>query len=316
MMLRFVSGFAVLFSMSAFAQTILYPQASPPTTETYTFGAAGCTTSVSVVWNSNSALIQACLTTPPLELKLWSTESTCGDKPQAGDTLYETVAATSFSTPPKTSSFEVKIGELPGFLSTNADGGSPVTCDDTRGQTKTHWVCGSVAYLPPNGLGVGCGTETFAHARGLKLVYDTKPPELPTFDLEAQDAAIVVRFKVGTDAQKVQVEMRTLSTDGGETGYDAAGETEATNSSLRIEKLANGTTYEVRMRAVDEVGNVSDPSEAQQVTPVLTQGYWGRYRAADGDEQGGCSTTAFSLPWLFAALVLRRQRRHSRSISL
>ena len=84
----------------------------------------------------------------------------------------------------------------------------------------------------------------------------------------------------------------------------------STVSSARIVNLVNGTTYDVRARAEDGAGNISEGSEVFPGTPRKTLGFWANYRARGGTERG-CAA-AGGAPMLFAALLALRRKRSRR----
>jgi len=62
--------------------------------------------------------------------------------------------------------------------------------------------------------------------------------------------------------------------------------------------------------AVDAADNASAASEPMLGTPHKTEGFFGQYRAAGGDERGGCaSVPATALPLAAVLLALSRRRR-------
>jgi len=79
---------------------------------------------------------------------------------------------------------------------------------------------------------------------------------------------------------------------------------------VTIDGLTNEASYEVVAYAVDAADNASVASEPLLGTPRKTVGFFGQYRAAGGEERGGCaSVPASALPLLAVALAFSRRRR-------
>lgn len=274
------------------------------TTGEYTFGVAECGADITVKWAFNAAFLTGVFCSP---LVLWTTATDCGDSPvtTAGDQRLDDVQTLDLQTK-QTGTFTVKVSTLPGFNTTTADGGTNTDTCGTTGITKTHHVCGSFGVQT-----AGLPTCTKTSAANLSLIYDTKPPAVPT-DLvaTAEDSAALVQFSVDGDAVTVRAEVLAP----GETNFAGAEEATATSKQVRVKNLTNGQVWTIRLRAVDSAGNVSEPSAAVEVTPVATIGFFGVYRQAGGTDQGGCSAAGAALV-PFAALALARAfaRRSRRS---
>lgn len=311
MTLRLVTLCTLLTGSVALAQSglpeISITRVDDPNLNTYTFGTGQCNDTLTLRWSNTLtfSLSTQCTQNP---LKLWaSSGDSCPESPGSGDTRYEDIPSLTLNTL-RQGTFTVKISELPDFKSTTtADGGTQGSCSTTTPTTKTHVICGSVEYALSSG--VTCGTATKMSATPLKLIFDTKPPGAPTItEYAAQDEAVRVGFSVDGDTTVVTLEAQG-PTDG---DFKQLAETAASNGFVRGDGLENNVTYQVRLRARDAAGNVSEPSETLQVTPIRTLGFWGYYKDAGGTETGGCSVGAGLMPLLLAAFAFRRARKQVR----
>lgn len=298
--LAFLMG--VLVAGGAVAQTTLAQvtirRAEDPTSDTYTFTGDQCNASLNMRWSNNGVVTVLCSA-----LRVWATEGECGDAPGTGDLRYEDVPQLTFQTI-RAGTFTLKVAELPGFANAGStDGGTGSTCGTPR-FSKSHRVCGSI-----DTSFNGCVSVSKLSASGLKLVYDALPPTAPTMtEVTPQDEAVRVAFTVDSDTSRVQVE--ALAAGGAD--YVTVGEAPVVNAYVRGEGLENGTTYQVRLRGLDAAGNVSDPSDAVEVTPVRTLGFWGYYKDKGGTDGQGCSVGLGVVPLAAALLALRRARQQKR----
>lgn len=310
MKLRLLTLCTLLAGGAALAQTnVVLPRLSivrvdNPNTDTYTFGAGACNDTLTLRWSNTLtfALSNQCGQNP---LKLWaSAGSSCADAPVASDLRFTDVPSTTVDQL-RQGNFTVKLSELPDFKSAVAtDGGTVLPCGSSTPFTKTHVICGSAEYALPSGI--GCASTTKMAAIPLKLVYDTLPPSAPTIsEFTAQDSAVRVGFSVDSDTSTVLVEVKGPT----DLDYFEKGETTATATYIRAEGLTNNTLYDVRLRAKDGAGNVSEPSGEVQVTPIRTVGFWGFYKDAGGTDGGGCSTGLGLAPLLLLAFAFRRSRK-------
>jgi hypothetical protein len=280
------------------------------TSTSYTFTSTGCSDTLSLQWNYTVGLL---LGTPNGNLKLWSTDGTCGDLPASTDVRYEDVLLTNVLTL-KSGTFAVSISALPGFNGAQVDGGTaPVVCG-TPGLTKTHQVCGSMTYQQS----IYATTTSYLDATPLNLVYDAKPPDAPVItSASGADGTIKIAFTATTDATLVKAELATLGVDAGVTDAGAAepvfvsvGEALGSANVITVKGLLNGVTYLVRLRASDLAGNVSDPSDVVSVTPIPTCGFWCVLHDAGVTETGGgCDAApgpapAAGQPWSLALSAL------------
>lgn len=299
----------VLLGAAAFAQTtpigprLTITRVDDPNIDTFTFGASSCSDTITLRWANTFAVNAAC---PTAGLALWaSSGSSCPSAPNAGDLTFTNVDLFTVSQI-RQGTFTLRISELPDFKNAgSSDAGTLLPCGSATPFTRTHVVCGSLEQAVQSGF--GCGTPTKLAATPLKLVYDTLPPSRPTIDkVTAQDQAVRVEFSVDSDTSAVLIE--TLGPT--DLDYVARGETASTNTFVRAENLQNSVPYQVRIRARDAAGNVSEPSDPPiEVTPIRTLGFWGYYKDVGGTDTGGCSTGLGLSPLLLIALALRRARK-------
>lgn len=306
--------FSVLMSATAaLAQPVGVISLRPTgdlTKDSYTYGAGECSSTITVTWTNSAAVnFTQC---PSNGLKIWSTTASCTTAPATGDVSYDTIPALTLATA-RTGTFNLKIGELPGHVTTmDADGGTIINCPFATPKTLTQQLCGAYDYAIVSGF--GCGTATTVQATGMKFVYDTLPPSPPTIvDHVAQDGAANLTFSVDSDTVEVSIEVKGPS----DADFMAAGTAVVANTNtIRATGLTNSTKYEIRLRGVDGAGNVSNPSDSVEVTPILTNGLLGYYAANNGELNGGCSTSAAGLmPLLFAAWALRSRFRRNKGSS-
>ncbi|MBL9038043.1 MAG: hypothetical protein JNG84_05980 [Archangium sp.] len=263
-----------------------------PDIDLVSIGADQCNTTLTFTWYFNQG-------NPCSSLQLWSTDGDCGDAPGTNDVRYDDVSQlTLLAATSKQGDFAVRIAALPGFAAkdTTTPCGMP-------GITKTHKICGAVETT----LGT-CGLVTASKLRAspLRVVYDTLPPGAPTInEVSATNGTAAIVFSVDSDTATVRPEWKGPDDADFFTATDSA----ATATSARVTGLANGTTYDFRLRAVDSVGNVSEPSAIFSATIIRTVGFWGAYREAGGTDQGGCSVVGVSPVLVGVWLLLKRGRR-------
>lgn len=282
----------VLFSLAASAQAFVFRLPSDNTTTEYTFGAAECTNTLTMSWR----YVLPVSGTPTDGLEIWTTRSSsCGTEPGTDDVVLTTVPYLQVVSLQQ-GSFSVDIANLPSFA---GDGGT--TCPSPTPMSVTSRVCGAMPYV----IGTIGGSNQYARATAFPLTYDTLPPNPPLIlRAVAQDSAVSVEFSV-TDAVTVKVEVKGPS----DADYREVGEAVVANTStVRGTGLVNNEAYEVRLRAVDAAGNVSDPSGAITVTPIDTIGFYGYFARNGGELQGGCATAPGLMTLLLAALSLRLRR--------
>lgn len=288
----------MLMAGSAFAQTTVTPvsfgvRETPEATEDQlVIGASACGTSRLVYWVWNQIGTQPCN-----NMRIWATDGSCGNEPGAKDVEYPSVNPLLINTT-RRGTIDVVINELPGF----ATGATP--CGAAETLTKEHKICASV----PTALQCGLQNNTFTTASPLRISYDAQPPNAPIIDsVSSQDKALKVAFTVSSDTAQVipfsraqgNTDFRrhkTLSLGGGR--------------EVVVDELLNGTTYDIRLRAIDAAGNESADSELASGTPKRTVGFWGTYRDAGGTDTGGCTMAPVGLVPLAALLwTIRRRSR-------
>ncbi|MGV3623477.1 MAG: MXAN_2561 family MXYO-CTERM-anchored protein [Archangium sp.] len=304
---------SVLVSAAAFAQPVGVVSVRPTadlTKDTYTYGAGECGNTIGVTWTNSSTVFATCRMGT---LRFWSTTaSTCGTTAGTDDVQYASVPISQLSL--NTGTFNVKIGELPGHVTTtDGDGGVIVNCPFSVPKTLTHQLCVAYDYQTLGGFGTCTAATTPGQGNGMKFVYDTLPPSAPTIVSHvAQDGAASVEFSVDSDTIEVSIEVEGPNDADFRTAATAV---VANTNTVRATGLTNGVIYDVRLRGVDGAGNYSTPSDAVQVKPILTNGLLGYYAANNGELKGGCSTSAGLMPLLFAAWALRSRLRRNKGSS-
>lgn len=281
-----------LLASAASAQSVSLKYSSQDAT-TYTFNAGSCTSKVQVTWSLGSSIY-----TPCSDLTFWSTAGACGETPGASDVRYQTVTQAD-AIALRTDTFDVPLGELPGFKGATDAG---TTCG-TEAIEVPHQICGAVKF--PTGTAGAC---TVSQASSLTLTYDTKPPVSPVIEsVGAQDGALKVKVSATSETQTVHVDVRE---QGSADFREKAKITIASSTTATVSGLVNGTTYDVQARAEDAAGNISAPSELAAGTPRRTLGFWARYQDAGGGQRGGGCAATDGLPLLIAGglWMLRRKR--------
>jgi hypothetical protein len=284
-----------LFSLGASAQAFAFRLPSDTTSTSYTYGAAKCSDTITMSWN----YVLQVSGTPNDSLQIWATTtSSCADTPGTNDVVLTTVTWPLVAST-RQGSFTVKLSSLPSFT---ADGGT-TTCPTPSPASLTSNLCGVMPYLYSSGLG---GSTQYAKAVAFPMIYDTLPPGVPAIvTTVAQDSSVSVGFTADSDTTTVTVEvMGPADPDFKEVGSA----TVANTSTVRGTGLTNNLVYQVRIRAIDAAGNVSNPSATVSVTPIDTIGFFGYYAEQGGDLNGGCATAPGLMTLLLAAFALRHRR--------
>jgi hypothetical protein len=264
------------------------------------FSPSGCGRAFSVSW-TYAGTGAACSA-----LTVWLTTGTCGDAPTTGDhqVLSEDAAALLVQ---RTGTSTFSTTDLPTFDST-ADGG--VACGDAV--TRTWRLCGYVEVPGFTGFGTACGSNNQkVRSSSVTVSYDGLPPDAPTLGaVTSQDGALRASVEnVAGDAVEVRLGARVAGSSGDFALSDRVAVAGSTVF-VTIDGLENDRQYEVVAYAVDAADNASEASEPLLGTPRRTQGFFGQYRAAGGDERGGCaSAPAAALPLAALLLALSRRRR-------
>jgi hypothetical protein len=144
-----------------------------------------------------------------------------------------------------------------------------------------------------------------ATALGTLRVDVTKPGKPVIRGVDRGEAALFVRWDSVSGADRYRVE----ATPAGGTSVARSEETDATD--VRVGGLVNGQTYDLRVIAISEGGNESDPSDAAQQAPSEVNDFWEAYKRGGGNEQGGCGVGGFGALALLGLvpLALRLRRR-------
>jgi hypothetical protein len=226
-----------------------------------------------------------------------------------GDIFLKTISYQTLSAIPQ-GNFDVKVPELPGFISQTLEDGGVTTvttaCGDLN-EEKTHLVCGS-ANAGTLGSCVNYGNTTKLKASPLKLKYDTLPPSAPSIsEVIGTNGTATLSFTINADATYAVASVTEVSTDGGADVTTERAQANAETGKVKVTGLTNGRPYILRLRFVDAAGNVGPLSEPVSVTPVRTVGFWGVYKDAGGTDVGGCSMSWGLMPILAALLFMMRR---------
>ncbi len=306
-MTRFITALsAFLISTAALAQTTVSTQPivirlpGDPLSESFSFRKDRCDQTITLNWSYTPTFGAVCS-----EVTFWSTTGTCGDARLSGDVPYQE-ATTTPSVTNKSGEIRIKVSELPGFVTTTLDDGGVAVgtaCGADNSQIK-NFVCGSAT-----GCAVFGGATPPKYHPQFQLIYDSKPPTAPVItSVSGTDGTALVNFTTNSDAANVQAETTEL-TDGGADPVVYSAESASTGR-IKVKNLTNNTTYSVRLRFIDAVGNEGPYSDPLEVTPILTYGFWGAYKQAGGTNEGGCSVSWGLMP-IVAALwfMMRRAAR-------
>ena len=255
-----------------------------------------CNKRFQVAWTMTLPSVQVC--SGPT---FWITAANCGDAPVSPETALQPLPQGT----DRQGTFTMvgPLSTFPGF--SGVDGGPPC-----GGQFNlTHYVCGAVKYSS-----IGCGTsgDTTLRAAAPGIIeYRGKPPDPPqTPDLTALDSALQVGWgSPPADAVTIRVYLREAVAG---VSFAPNVDVPATQSSVKVSGLQNGTTYEVYLTALDAAGNESNPSGTARGTPVASAGFFGTYQQEGGQEQGGCGGLipgALSLPLILSGYRWLRRKR-------
>lgn len=263
------------------------------TTDQLIIGASSCGTSRLVYWVWNQLGTQPCN-----NMRIWATEGSCGNEPQAADKEYDAVNPLLITTA-KLGTVTVVIDELPGFKA-----GSSTPCGGAETLTKEHKICASV---PASLQCFGLQNPQTVTASPLRIIYDAQPPSAPIISsVSLQDKALKLEFSVSSDTTAVVPFVRLQ----GEADFIRREAISlGTGRTAVVDGLLNGSTYDVKLRAFDLAGNESADSEIVSGTPRRTVGFWGAYREAGGTDAGGCSSAPALVPLLALGWFFRRRHR-------
>lgn len=275
--MRFPLIALTLVASTALGQTTGTVVLTAPNNETsIRFPKEPCDRVRTVNWAFNSTTTSLCS-----DLRFWLVSgSSCTDEPSG---TYEELPKISQNDllNRRSGQFNIEVGDLPGFT-------GDVTCP-AEGREDTYRLCASIK-LPGGTFGTECGSGTF-QKDDLEVVYDAQAPDAPGLESVAPlDGALSVRVDPPDDASLLRVTAEQLD------GSDSRTvEQSAEQALFRITGLTNGVTYRVTARAVDAAENESEPSEAQEATPIFTRGFLDRYVEAGGSEMGGCGAAGGGL---------------------
>ncbi len=320
--IRLAMGLGVFGAGVAAAQTVssFSIRATSDTSATEVrFGPNSCGNDLSLTYRILSTL-QICSG----NLQIWATAGACAaDKPGADDLSLVNRATNDLSTLPIANGYRsdvrvFKLSTLPAFSA--PDGGG--ACGTLQGE-KSFLICGTI----PTSTQCTVTNPVNTAAETLKVIYDNKAPAAPTLSsAEALDSSLKLTIALtDADIKRVIPQFRKVSGDGG-TVIDVDGGTgdfvdgasiDATSSttSLTVKNLKNGTTYLLRLVAVDGADNVSAPSETVIGTPILTQGFVDALNSGGEYKPSGCSSTASGLALIAGlAMVVARMGRTKKGV--
>ncbi len=157
--------------------------------------------------------------------------------------------------------------------------------------------------------GVAQGGTNGAAASGTFLFQLARPPPPVLNSVDPGNGALTANFQAGTATGLDTATSASYRVDvylGGALAASATG----TTSGIRVDGLANNTTYTVDVVALSPspASNESAPSNALTGTPLPFDSFWTAYQNAGGREQGGCGGGAGALS-LLALLPLALGRR-------
>jgi hypothetical protein len=290
----YAAAYLLACSSAAFGQQItILVDNTPQVTD----GRNDCNTVHRVNWTLTGLSAHVC--SGPT---FWITFGTnCGDAPAGNDipltpSPQPTDTQGNFTTRP--------IGDFPGFSQADGGPGCPASVN------LTHSVCGSVTYTT---FTCGSGNVVLHAAAPGTINYRGNPPNPPdTPTLVAQDSALTAQWSTSpTDAVYIHAYSRVA----GSGAVPDNVRTPATNSSIKIGNLQNGTTYEVWLTAEDAAGQESAPSGTALGTPVASYGFYATYRNEGGQDQGGCGGAipgVVGVPLALGSYHLLRRKRSCR----
>ncbi len=170
----------------------------------------------------------------------------------------------------------------------------------------------------------GSSTGSSAQVGSATFTFQTAIPPAPVnVSASPANSAIDVSYGPGTTGGNYQANTSTYiveyavslnqpdggpGPDGGTQTWSQTGATSATT--LRINGLTNGVTYDARVIGLSDAGNQGPVSVTVSETPQPFDDYWTRYKDANGREQGGCGAGgAGALATLLLALAVFLRRR-------
>lgn len=267
---------------------------------TVSFSPSGCGNQFVVIWSLATTV------TPCGPLTGWVTSGSCGDAPGTADHQFLSVDQASLLTQ-RSATATFDAANLPGFDTTD----SGIACGDVT--TRTWRLCTYVETPGFTGFATTCGSNNQKVRNTSTTVnYDGQPPSAPKVEsVESQDEALRAAVK-GVPSDAVEVRMGTrVAGSGGEFTLTKRVATTGDTVYVTASDLQNNVEYEVVAYAVDAADNTSAASAAVTGTPRKTEGFFGQYQSAGGEEKGGCAAAPASvlLPLSGMALALARRRR-------
>jgi uncharacterized protein (TIGR03382 family) len=233
------------------------------------------------------------------DLRFWLVSGTsCGNEPSGEAVELQRVTQSQLAST-RNSSFTFRVNQLPVLKD---------TCP-LAGEEKEYRLCASIK-LGGGLLGSDCGSGTFQTA-DIDITYDAKPPNPPGLEsVQGLDKALSIRVDAPEDTSELRVTVERLDGTGSRTVKQSVDQPR-----FRVEGLENNVTYRVTARAVDAADNESEPSEAQEGTPIFTRGFFDRYVELGGQESGGCGAAGVGLAggWVLAVLGFWLSSRRNRS---
>lgn len=139
----------------------------------------------------------------------------------------------------------------------------------------------------------------------------TRPPAPISVAVAPGEKALHVSWTEGdatSDAPASSETYRVFAAANGVTVHSS----ETDGTSVRLDGLTNGTTYDVWVVAYSAGGNPSDESVHASGTPVPVMDFWEAYETAGGVDSGGCSQGGDAGPFALVAAglaLLRAVRR-------
>lgn len=178
----------------------------------------------------------------------------------------------------------------------------PTACSSIANDNQTIFLC-MQAKAGLNGAGENLGT-----ARTTLTLALSRPARPVIGRAQAGENAVNVDWSPGANgaADTVSYVLRATPSGGGSVTLSPR----VTTQNYRLTGLTNDVPYDVAVVAYSAASNPSDPSSAVSVSPSHVLDFYSTYRAAGGQEQGGCSGgPAGPLALLAGAAALLAVRR-------
>jgi hypothetical protein len=228
--------------------------------------------------------------------RFWISNTACDQEGPTGD---DRLLTPEPSTTDRNGTFSFNVNDLPIF--NQSDGAVPC---GSLSLNRNAYVCG---FLKFNSFACSTSDQPF-HAPAVTIQYRGVPPSPPDISGSALDGAIEITVNTNTDGNTVHVWLREQGTG----DFQDTAQIPSDRTGVRISGLQNQTTYEVYGTYDDGVGNVSAPSQTLALTPLASEGFYGTYRGAGGQETGGCGSAlpgALGIPLALGGYRLLRRKR-------